>query len=68
MKPWGWKGHKHLTQFSLICEKKVKKEVYRFQILHLVLFLKGNYCLFSFFPYFVFEVFFFLKNISIVSV
>ena len=48
MKPWGWKGHKHLAQFLFIYVKKVKKEIYKFQLLQPMLFLKGNYSLFSF--------------------
>ena len=48
LKPWGWKGHKHLAQFLFIYVKKVKKEIYQFQLLQPMLFLKGNYSLFSF--------------------
>ena len=60
--PWGWKGHKHLAQFLLIYGKKVKKEFYHFQLLHLMLFLKGNYSLFSF-AFFFRGIFLFKKDL-----
>ena len=56
-------GPKHLAQFLLIYGKKVKKEFYKFQLLHLMLFLKGNYSLFSFALFCFWGIFLFKKDL-----